>query len=345
VYSLIVYGGYFLFRHEALHLLPSNSVHHLSSKVTMVFCFASFALTSFTDPGVLTEETVGKAHAYPYDNCLYIPNRSCGTCTIIKPARSKHCRVCNRCVAKFDHHCAWVNNCIGAKNHRYFLWFLGQHVFFCVYASYILTKVLLVWVEQERLWGATYDDPETGLRTDVNLWFIFKYIAFFQSHLWGLWIMASVMAFVILAFFAHHMYLACTNQTTNEQAKRADYEGARERLLVEFGPDAAKAAMSKAAMLGAKPGDGETLKNEQNVDGEHPASVATEGTFISLKPSELLAVPLERIQHNVYSRGWRANLLEILRPPGSARGGNVGRPSQGKSSSQGKRKQTKPKRA
>jgi hypothetical protein len=107
-----------------------------------------FVLTSFSDPGTVTAENVSQyLSAYPYDGIIF-EEKECSTCKIARPARAKHCRICDKCVARFDHHCGWMvlllsiiwywfcfvcilnlslceqNNCIGEKNTRYFVAFL-----------------------------------------------------------------------------------------------------------------------------------------------------------------------------------------------------------------------------
>uniref|UniRef100_H2YGF3 Palmitoyltransferase n=1 Tax=Ciona savignyi TaxID=51511 RepID=H2YGF3_CIOSA len=72
------------------------------------------------------------------ETMLYLPlaiSTATNSCLILKPIRSKHCAVTNRCVAKFDHYC-WVFNAIGAGNHHYFIGYLffllailGWHIY------------------------------------------------------------------------------------------------------------------------------------------------------------------------------------------------------------------------
>jgi len=49
--------------------------------------------------------------------------RLCHTCRSVRPLRAKHCRICDRCVAQFDHHCPYIYNCVGLRNRGWFLVF------------------------------------------------------------------------------------------------------------------------------------------------------------------------------------------------------------------------------
>jgi len=49
--------------------------------------------------------------------------RLCHTCRSVRPLRAKHCRICDRCVAQFDHHCPYIYNCVGLRNRGCFLVF------------------------------------------------------------------------------------------------------------------------------------------------------------------------------------------------------------------------------
>ena len=53
-----------------------------------------------------------------------IPLRYCPICNIDQRLRSKHCLVCKRCIARYDHHCPWLSTCIGEKNHFLFIVYL-----------------------------------------------------------------------------------------------------------------------------------------------------------------------------------------------------------------------------
>lgn len=80
---------------------------------------------------------------YSFDNILFYPKTICHTCKLEKPARSKHCSICNKCILLNDHHCIWMNNCIGKGNYLYFYGFLFGNISVTTYAFLRLLYVLL----------------------------------------------------------------------------------------------------------------------------------------------------------------------------------------------------------
>lgn len=115
LYLGVVLGAYGAFAFSGFPALRAGNPyfpagHIEASYAVLAACLVTFALASFTDPGVVTKGNVAGYRAlYPYDEVLYSAARGdCATCKQAKPARSKHCATCDVCVAKFDHH--W---CVG----------------------------------------------------------------------------------------------------------------------------------------------------------------------------------------------------------------------------------------
>lgn len=117
-YVALVVGCYGVFVIHGYPLLPNlymDGYHRWIGGVVFAACVVTFCMASFMDPGVITPANEARMkEVYPPDNFIY-SERKCETCPTTKVARSKHCRVCDRCVARFDHHCIWLNNCVGER--------------------------------------------------------------------------------------------------------------------------------------------------------------------------------------------------------------------------------------
>lgn len=130
-----------------------GEIHRTTGTIIMVMCYASFYVAVQSDPGVITKHNILKAlKRYQYDDIIYFKNNECKTCKFSKPARSKHCAMCNVCVEKFDHHCIWLNNCVGLKNYRWFITFVLMHALICLYGGILGIFIFAGIIKKERLW-------------------------------------------------------------------------------------------------------------------------------------------------------------------------------------------------
>ena len=79
----------------------------------------------------------------PSENTRYF--HFCHVCELLQNPRSKHCKLCNRCVQEFDHHCTWLNSCVGDGNHRRF--FILIHLM-CFTILHYMASVIVFWKDE-----------------------------------------------------------------------------------------------------------------------------------------------------------------------------------------------------
>lgn len=155
--------------------------------------------------------------------------RFCDKCKCLKPDRSHHCAVCNKCILKMDHHCPWVNNCVGFANYKYFILFLFYAVTYCIYVSL------------------------TSLEYFIQSWNDLQSFQPGRFHIIFLFFVSTMFAISVFSLFAYHLYLVCENTTTLESFRAPYFQstgqpekngfnlGKKENLKQVFGSSLLKA--------------------------------------------------------------------------------------------------------
>ncbi|OWF47250.1 probable palmitoyltransferase ZDHHC4 [Mizuhopecten yessoensis] len=222
VFAAIVLLGHAVWVKDMLPILymsDPNANHTLMPMVVVFTNLFFFHKSCSSDPGEINPAKQELySQVYKFDMRLYLPNRICSTCDLPKPARSKHCNICNRCVHRFDHHCVWTNNDVGGLNHRYFLLFLLTLVGMAIEGVVVGGWSLWLYTRNSRLLEARVlmDDGET---MPVNVFVVFQHLFLQYPRLVFLVVALVVLIPMIGSFAIYHTFLVLTNQTTNERYK------------------------------------------------------------------------------------------------------------------------------
>lgn len=119
--------------------------------ILLILPLLFLCLSIAVKPETLENRRPESLNKYQYDYLIYYPGHQCRTCKQEKPARSKHCSVCNSCILLADHHCVWINNCVGMGNYFYFFSFLVSNMTLLFYAFLRLLYIEFTKHQDERI--------------------------------------------------------------------------------------------------------------------------------------------------------------------------------------------------
>ncbi|KAJ5078566.1 palmitoyltransferase hip14 [Anaeramoeba ignava] len=208
-----LYISYFLyFMFVSFPVLPvSSTVLVIASFFPLFSLYKLFTV----DPGFIEQKKISLEEALQtYKEVSH--EDYCYTCKIIKPLRSKHDRVTDRCIGRFDHYCTWLYCPIGYKNHIYFI----SMVFWSSLNIYIYTYLFFKFVHQ------TFNYNQNGAFQFFQIKSYFDLII--SSYKIQPWVLAVILWSLTLGFymtytFVQAVYFLFINLTTNESLNWKKY--------------------------------------------------------------------------------------------------------------------------
>ncbi|KAJ5071959.1 palmitoyltransferase swf1 [Anaeramoeba ignava] len=296
-YLVVLFGGltiFFISVFPEMFFCPTLSNLHIFYLIIILsLVFGSFLICVYSDPGIITSENVNNyLKLYPYDYMIYLP-KECSTCKLPKPARSKHCRFLNKCIARYDHYCGWVANSIGELNYRYFILFLFSNFAMCVYGSYFMFKILSWKIYESQFFVQQISEYEDSLKDKPKLQDYIEFLLENYRTISGLFLLVTLMAIVVFAFTLYHLYLISKNTTTVESFKFSEFKQFLQQLASEN-----KVLMVNTNLVSPQKSKNskkrKKSKNEDNLNNVVP-----------LDPNNL---------KNIYNVGIIGNFLEVFFP-------------------------------
>ncbi|PAA75784.1 hypothetical protein BOX15_Mlig031299g5, partial [Macrostomum lignano] len=132
-HTMICYFAKCVWRHDIQYDASATWLHYSALLCLPLFCIIYAALLR-GDPGWATasnETTLLRPDGRPTTLVDLVRERRaladsyCSTCErCLSTERTKHCRLCNRCVLDLDHHCLFLMKCVAKNNLRLFACFM-----------------------------------------------------------------------------------------------------------------------------------------------------------------------------------------------------------------------------
>ncbi|KAL9957101.1 hypothetical protein ACROYT_G038700 [Oculina patagonica] len=291
-YGFIVTGGTAIYTFKVIPYFDKINIFSIITYILIAINVTLFWICSTSEPGIITAlHHADYMNDYEPDGVYYtLPE--CYTCKLIKPARSKHCSLCDVCVSRFDHHCSWVNNCIGKKNYKFFWCFITSSAVLCVYVTFVVVVVFAYIVMSDGLINMQYVDDE-GKHYQVGIRFLSQFLLVRHSLLAILFLTVLFFGVAMSGFSLFHLYLVLTNQTTNEFNKRC------------FGKTQTKTSrQAKITTSRTETTTGRTSKRRTSGNKNASSTILTKATAEKTQSSR---------NRTPYNRGIWRNIAEVLR--------------------------------